>query len=191
MLVCATLAGCASDMSAEKDALEAANTAQPALSLPGLGSLPDLGTPTPRIFGTPTEIYTRIARGAVTCWFGAHGSLKSTHVYSAVAKPPSKGGQARILIHKKDNALRDKRGMRAYAIDIVPEGKTAKLEIQNAQMGEPRGTELAQDARRWASGQEGCVSKPVAVGWDPQDKSKPKSKAKTKTAQQASKKKTK
>ncbi len=197
VVIGATLAGCVSGISAEKDELEAAKTAQPAVSFPDLSSIPDLATPVPRIRGTPTQIYTRIARGAVTCWFGAHGSLKATHVYSAVAKPPSQGGQARILIHKKDTSLRDKRGMRAYAIDIVPDGKTAKLEIQNAQMGEPRGTNMANDARRWAAGQEGCVAKPVAVGWDAEDKSKRKRKAKPKTkakakakpSQQASKKK--
>ncbi len=180
VLTAAALAGCASDISANKDTLEAAKTEFPSLSLPDL-ALPDLGSTTPRIHGSPTEIYTRIARGAVTCWFGAHGPLKATHVYSAVAKPPSQGGQARILIHKKDTSLRDKRGARAYAIDIIPEGKTAKLEIQNALMREPRGANMANDARRWAAGLEGCVAKPVAVGWDAEDKSKSTGKAKSKT----------
>lgn len=189
----AFLVGCASDISAEKDALEAAQTDQSSFSFPDLTStvsLPDLGGARPRIRGTPTQIYTRIARGAVTCWFGAHGTLKTTHVYSAVAKPPSKGGQARILIHKKDDSLRDKRGMRAFAIDIIPEGETAKLEIQNAEMGEPRGTNMAKDAHRWAAGIEGCVANPVAVGWEAQPKSKskkPKSKSKTTARSKAAK----
>ena len=166
--------GCASDVTPGSDALEAAQTALPTLTLPELGTSP------PAIRGSPTEVYTRIARGAVTCWFGAHGPLKGTHVYHAVANPPSKGGQARILIHKLDASRKDKRGVRAYAVDIVPEGKTARLEIQNAKMEEPRGSEMAQDARRWASGQEGCVAKPVAAGWDTQAPAKATKKRKAK-----------
>lgn len=153
--------GCASSaVTPEQDEQEAAQTAFPDLKLP---SLPKA---TPAIRGTPTEIYTRVARGAVTCWFGAHGNLKKTHVYHAVAKPPSKGGQARILIHKIDKTKRDKRGVRAFAIDIVPSGKTAKLEMQNALMGEPRGTEMASDVRRWARGIEGCARAPLNEGWN-------------------------
>lgn len=162
--------GCASSVSEEQDVLEAAQTALPSISLPELG-----GTASPPpIRGTPTDVYTRVARGAVTCWFGADGPLKKSYVYHAVAKPPSKGGQARILIHKRDNALRDKRGARAYAIDIVPDGKTAELVFQNATMGEPRGTDMAKDAQRWAAGIEGCIADPVASGWDAQPKTKSK-----------------
>lgn len=157
----AALVGCtATGISEEKDALEAAQTATPELALP------EFSAPLPPIRGTPTEIYTRIARGAVTCWFGAHGQLKDTHVYHAIAKPPSKGGRARILIHERDNSLRDKRGTRAFAINVLPSGKSAKLEFQNARMGEPRGREMAATVRRWAAGLEGCLETPVAAGWD-------------------------
>lgn len=178
VLVSLGLAGCASaEISAEKDELEAAQTEFPSLTLPKI----DLGTVPPRAKGSPTEIYTRIARGAVTCWFGAHGALKDTHVYSAIAKPPSKGGQARILIHKKDPTLKDKRGARAFAIDIIPDGKTAKLEMQNALMGEPQGSEMAKDVRRWAGGLEGCVAEPVMAGWGANDKPKSKATSKAKS----------
>lgn len=171
--------GCASNVSIEQDAAEAAKTALDAISLP------EISTGPPPIRGTPTEVYRRIAHGAVTCWFGAHGPLRKTHVYHAVAKPPSKGGQARILIHKRDNSLRDKRGARAFAIDVVPAGQTATLEIQNALMGEPRGTEMANDARRWAARLEGCSPEPVGAGWDANSKTKNASKKKVKSAKKA------
>lgn len=170
MIGALVLTGCASNVTVDQDAKEAAQTEFPDLSLP------DLGAASQPIRGTPTEVYTRIARGAVTCWFGAHGPLKKSHIYHAIAKPPSQGGKARILIHKRDNKMRDKRGARAFAIDIVPTGKSAKLEIQNALMGEPRGTDMAKDARRWASGNAGCTPEPVAVGWDPRDTAKARAK---------------
>lgn len=169
MMSAVLLTGCASNVSVDQDAKEAASTEFPDLSLP------DLTAPARKVRGTPTEIYRRIARGAVTCWFGAHGPLKTTHIYHAIAKPPSQGGKARILIHKRDDKMRDQRGARAFAIDIVPTGKTAKLEIQNAMMGEPRGVNMANDARRWASGNAGCTPEPVATGWDPRDAAKKRS----------------
>lgn len=175
VMICLTLtcAGCTgAGISDQQDALEAAQSSLAQVSLPKI-SMPELGKVPPPVIGSPTEVYTRIARGALTCWFGAHGSLKKTHVYSAVAKPPSKGGQARILVHQRDPSLRDKRGTRAFAIDILPMGDTARLEIQNARMGEPRGTEMTNDARRWAGGLEGCVEEPVAEGWDTDAEGKP------------------
>ena len=39
--------------------------------------------------GTPTEIYTLVAGGALRCWFGADGPLKATHVFHAEAAPPA------------------------------------------------------------------------------------------------------
>ena len=75
ILVLSTLAGCAGD------------GAPPALSLPSPGASADAPSPlkaliTPEgvVVGTPTEVYTRIARGVLTCWFGAAGPLKKAYI---------------------------------------------------------------------------------------------------------------
>lgn len=75
-----------------------------ALKLPDVPSIPKIDLPKahePPV-GTPTEVYERVGRGAVTCWFGAKGPLKGTHVYEATADSPHKGGQAEITIRERD-----------------------------------------------------------------------------------------
>ena len=171
--------GCSSDLNTSSDLSPISDVSNGAVTSPfSKLSLPELGSAAPAVTGSPTEVYTRIARGVLTCWFGAHGPLKASHIYHAEANPPSKGGQARIVIHKLDSQRRDKRGVRAFAVDIVPDGSSAKLEIHKAKIAEPQGSEMARDVRRWAGGEEGCVAEPLAAGWEPKAKLK-----KAKTAQ--------
>ena len=47
--------------------------------------------------GSATEIYSRIATGAMGCWFGASGPLKKDYIYHADADAPSRGGKAEIV----------------------------------------------------------------------------------------------
>lgn len=75
-----------------------------ALKLPDVPAIPKIDLPKahePPV-GTPTEVYERVGRGAVTCWFGAKGPLKGTHVYEATADSPHKGGQAEITIRERE-----------------------------------------------------------------------------------------
>lgn len=77
-----------------------------ALKLPDVPSMPKIDLPKthePPV-GTPTEVYERVGRGAVTCWFGKSGPLKGTHVYEATADSPHKGGQAEITIREREPA---------------------------------------------------------------------------------------
>ncbi len=64
---------------------------------PSLPSLPELtGTITEApIVGSPTEVYERIARGVLSCWFGTNGPLKANYVYHAEAEPAGEGRQSR------------------------------------------------------------------------------------------------
>ena len=106
--------------------------------------------------GTPTGVYTLVARGALGCWFGAGGPLKATHVFQAEAEPPTKGGAAEIVLHERDVTLRDQRGVRAYRISFVSDatgvrvGTSAlKIEPQLAQL-------MAKDVGAWARGGSSC-----------------------------------
>lgn len=137
-------------------------TPSPLLSAPSLAALLPQGD---SATGTPTEVYTRIARGVLTCWFGAKGPLKATHIYHAEAEPASKGGKSEIEIFQKDPAAQDPRSLRAYRITILPSGSAAKVETENIKVAEPLASRLNADVMRWSSAEGGCGDGPVTGGW--------------------------
>jgi hypothetical protein len=166
------LSACASETGAPIEGAEAGSTN--ALALPKL-SLPSLPVGKRSVVGSSTEVYTRIAHGAVTCWFGADGPLKGQYVYHANAAPPSKGGQARIVVHARDDARRDRRGKRAFVVDIVPEGETANVTAYNATMAEPLALRMRNDVGRWAANDRGCIAKSSVADWAPNSEAAAKS----------------
>jgi hypothetical protein len=135
---------------------------KPVLEVPSLTALLPSSD---NIVGSSTEVYTRIARGVLTCWFGAAGPLKSTHVYHAEADPASKGGKSEIEIFQKDPTASDPRSLRAYRVVILPSGSTAKVEIENIKIAEPLASRLGADVLRWSQSEGGCGDSPVTGGW--------------------------
>lgn len=133
--------------------------------------LPELTDVTGNLFksdivGAPTDVYARVARGAMACWFGTDGPLKADYIYHAEAQPPSKGGRAEIVIHEIDRASENPRGLRAYRIAIVPSGEIASLSIENLKLPDRLAGSMENDVRRWAAGAIGCTQ---AEGeWGPQ-----------------------
>ncbi|WP_072390068.1 hypothetical protein [Hyphomicrobium sp. CS1GBMeth3] len=117
------------------------------------------------VVGTPTEVYTRIARGVLTCWFGAEGPLKPQYIYHAEAEPASKGGRAEIKIMTRDREAEDPRALRAYRIAILPSEGRTKVEIENVRLPEPLAANLKTDVERWSRDVEGCGEGPVTAGW--------------------------
>lgn len=155
-LLCVPLAGCSASLTPEL------GSADDLPKLPSLGSLA-----ADDVVGTPTEVYTRIARGAVSCWFGAGGPLKGNYIYHADALPESKGGGAEITIFGKDStASPDPRALKAFQIVIKPTGGTPELGVENFKVPEPLATRLKGDVGRWAAAEEGCGEGPVTKGWD-------------------------
>ncbi len=133
----------------------------------GLPTLPSLATFTGAKLpvGSPTEVYTRIARGALTCWFGASGPLKGPYIYHAEAEPPSKGGRAEIVVRTRDLTAADPRSLKAFRVAIAAGGEGTQVDIENAKIPEPLATRLTGDVRRWASDTEGCGEGPITAGW--------------------------
>jgi len=165
-LVALVLAGCSSGSDLLKAPANLASATIDKIANTPLPSLPSLPNADPEPVGSPTEIYTRIARGATVCWFGTHGTLKATHIFDAEAAPPSQGGRAGIVIHEKDTAMPNPRGNRAFRIDILPAGSNAKLEIENIRFPIETGQKMTADVRRWARGDLACASVPQTKGWD-------------------------
>jgi hypothetical protein len=142
-------------------------------SLPSV-AMPDVAAITPKLapadaprpVGAPTEIYTRVGRGILTCWFSPSGPLKPAYIYNADAQPPSKGGASVISIHKRDREATDPRSIRAWKLAIIPDPEGTKVEIENFKLPPEIAEPLARDARRWAAGEENC-SEPTTLAAPP------------------------
>ncbi len=119
--------------------------------------------------GSATELYTKVARGAVGCWFGAAGPLKKDYIYHAEADAPSRGGKAEITIHNRDLGHANPRGPKAYLIKIDPKDETsAAIATENLKMPEPMAAMMDTDVNRWSRGDAGCAGKSTAAGWSPE-----------------------
>ena len=139
-------------------------------SAPTLPSLPEiaaaLSLDEDEVVGSPTEVYARVARGALSCWFGTSGPLKADYIYHASAEPASKGGKSEIVIRERDRTSEHPKGLRAFRVAIAPKGETAHVAVENLKMPEPLGRAMDDDVRRWAAGGIGCTK--GGNDWSPQ-----------------------
>ena len=111
-----------------------------------------------------TELYTRIARGSIGCWFGANGGMKKDYIYHADADAPSRGGKALITIHVRDPSQPNPRGAKAYKVMITPTGETsATIATENLKMPDEQAKAMTADVNRWAQGEEGCSAATTAA----------------------------
>ncbi len=179
-LIIASLAGCAGNTlpRLEAPSLGAGLTASTALTTGALATLATAAIPElPQLdsdpVGPPTELYARIARGAQNCWFGGNGPLKARYIFHADAEPPSKGGQAEIVIHEIDKSTPNPRGARAFRVIITPTGDTSSVQAENARFSLEVGERMSADVRRWARNDLSCVAKGQTNGWTPQDQIAP------------------
>jgi hypothetical protein len=125
--------------------------------LPSLPEIAEAFTPYP-VVGPPTDIYARIARGALACWFGTGGPLKTKYIYHADADPPAKGGKAEIFVHERDNTKETLRGTPAFHVLITPDGESSTVAVENLNLAKPLAVAMEQDVHRWAAGSVGCAT---------------------------------
>jgi hypothetical protein len=147
------------------------------VNAPSLPSLQAPGTISEApIVGSSTEVYERVARGVLGCWFGASGPLKKDYIYHAEADPPGKGGKAEIVIHERDRTSDNPKGLRAYRIAITPEDDATTLVFENFKFPDATAKSMEEDTRRWGSGQFGCAAA-EAGGWSENKTEAPEAKA--------------
>jgi hypothetical protein len=128
-----------------------------------LPTLPKLEMPVVAYKEEPSEIYSRIARGAMACWFSPNGPLKQNYAFHADVAPPSDNAGAEIVIHERDRAAPSPLSLRAYKILISRKPEGTAVEEQNLKLPEPLGAAMSQDVRRWAGGNLDCgAATPVA-----------------------------
>ena len=104
----------------------------------------------------PVEIYSRIARGALRCWFGTEGSLKKTHVFHADVAPAATNGGADIALYERDKSGQTPHAIRAYRIAIARSGEGSSVQSENYRMPDSVAHDMGADIGRWGQGQEGC-----------------------------------
>lgn len=112
----------------------------------------------------PTEMYTRVASGALKCWFGRNGALKGTHVFHADAESPVKGGAAEIVVFERDPTNQNPRGLRAFRIAIAPAGSGTHVAAEALRVPEAAGVRMRADVFRWAGGSQSCGAA-IMQGW--------------------------
>ncbi len=167
------LAGCGGGSGLSPSALTLPSVKMPDVKMPEVKmpevSMPKLELPKGigRPVGTPTEVYTRVARGALLCWFGGNGALKGKYIYHADAEPPSRGGKAEIGIHVLDRGAPTPRGQRVYQISIVPEGDGAAMTVENWRLPDAQARQMQYDAHRWAASTDdvACADDATSEGW--------------------------
>lgn len=112
----------------------------------------------------PVDVYARIARGALKCWFGPEGSLKKTHVFHARVDSPTKGTGAEIAVHTR--AEGSSHGvLRAFSIKIVPADSGSVVEAENLRFPKAQADLMLADVGRWTEGKDDC-SVVGAGGWN-------------------------
>ncbi len=125
-------------------------------AVPSLPSLPDLPksvaiTPHTSSHSESThEIYTRVARGAKTCWFGPGKPLVKGYAFDGEASPDADGGAATVAIHVRVPDQPNARGGRVFVVSIAKEASGAKLEMENRRIPEAMAEQMRADVARWA-----------------------------------------
>jgi hypothetical protein len=156
VLAAACAAGCSSSgaptLSPPAGVIETGATLHPASTTAAVET-------TIMIPGTPTEVYTLVAHGALRCWFAPDGVLKTTHIFNAEADSPTQGGAAAIVLHERDDTLGDHRGARAFRIAFVPDPGGVRLSLVNLKMSDAIAQSMVRDAETWARGGEGCETR--------------------------------
>ncbi len=130
--------------------------------------------------GSATEVYTRVAHGAVTCWLGPQGPLKGTHLFQAKAQPRSEGGAAEIAIHERIKGAPNQPGKKVFLVAITPIGERASVSSNNLGLPQPQGDSMRSDVERWAADDVGCLAEPIAEGWNAEEKTAKKTASKKK-----------
>jgi hypothetical protein len=149
-LGCAVLSGCTSS------GLPVSPPGQGPLEPGSLAFYPETLETSLIASGSPTDIYTQLARGILNCWFGADGPLKRSHIFHAETASGFAGGEAEIVLQQRDMALRDQRGVRAYRIQISNDPAGARVVATSLKMDLQRAKVMAKDVEAWAKGGSGC-----------------------------------
>lgn len=105
-------------------------------------------TPAPSAGSAALQTMERVALGANACWFKSGDP--AFKAYRLAPELNSFSGRPRILVvHRQSPEARP-------LLVVQAEGSPARLDAFGPLMGEPVGTRIATDVKRWAAGGKGC-----------------------------------
>lgn len=115
------------------------------------------------------EVYSRIARGANACWFGARGRLSATHIFHADAAPSVSGGAVEIVVHERAVDQPKPWGYKAFRVvltesaglDGTPGAGGTGIAVENARLPDAEAARMRAEVLQWAAGTEGCKADPA------------------------------
>jgi hypothetical protein len=110
------------------------------------------------------EIYSRIARGANACWFGARGRLSTSHILHADAAPSMNGGGVEIVVHERAVDQPKPWGYKAFRVllsesagmDGTPGAGGTSIAVENSRIADAEAQRMRAEVYQWAGGTEGC-----------------------------------
>jgi hypothetical protein len=110
--------------------------------------------------GNATDVYVRIARGALGCWFAANGRLKETHIFYAEAAPSASGGDGEIVIHERDTSQPSPRGVKVFRIRLINEPGGTRVVVDGRKLPADVLDKMKTDVDVWAHEGTGCTLAP-------------------------------
>ena len=96
------------------------------------------------------EIYSRVARGAKACWFGAGKPLEKSYAFDGAAAPEADGGAAEVAIHVRTPEQPNPRGGKVFIVSITKVADGSNLVAENRRLPETLAATLRADVARWA-----------------------------------------
>jgi len=138
-------------------------------SLPALPKLPDAIAITGHSSShseNTHEIYSRVARGAKTCWFGPGKPLVKDYAFDGEAASDADGGAAEVAVHVRTPDQPNPRGGKVFIVSIAKVADGSKLEMESRRIPDVMAEQLRADVARWAktgSVECGTLAVPGAV----------------------------
>ena len=105
--------------------------------------------------GETSEVYTRLARQAQSCWFKPGGLIKKSHMFYAEAAPNASGGKAEISIRRRRK--NGEPGEKAFIINLIPSGDNTLYSMRNITLDKNISARMIRDIKRWVNLELGCV----------------------------------
>jgi len=119
-------------------------------SLSSLPTLPTITAHSSNHSESTHEIYSRVARGAKTCWFGPGKPLVKGYVFDGEAASDADGGAAEVAVHVRTPDQPNPRGGKVFIVSITKVADSSKLEMESRRIPDGMAEQLRADVARWA-----------------------------------------
>lgn len=96
------------------------------------------------------EIYSRVARGAKTCWFGPGKPLVKDYAFDGEVAPDADGGAAEVAVHVRTPDQPNPRGGKVFIVGITKVADGSKIEMESRRIPDAMAEQLRADVARWA-----------------------------------------